>query len=696
MANFNSPGVIVTEQDLSQVITSPSSTIGAIAGEFPNGPCMSPTLISSEQELVDIFGKPTQSNYATFFTAANFLQYSNKLYVTRAIDEKSNNASDDWTTANVQILSIDSYEDALLNNTYSTKYFTAKTPGTKYNGLQISICSDPNKYFNSTQAARDQSTGAILTLNGNTIPVGANTTANTQIIKFDSIIGGNRYSANLNLIADGGWDMVVDLYYPTGMITVPVLTVTSNTITTSAAAATRLKSSVSGSVNWNNNKALGVVPYNIRWASSTVDGLGNSWQNRPTTSQYVKDQGGSNDLMHIVVYDGSGSVSGTAWSVLEVFPNVSKAIDARNDDGSSNYYQEVLKRNSKYIYSIKHYGSNWGSVAANTSFSVQDNAVWKLNKGSDFAVGADDVVKAYGTFDDKERIDVSLILTGDAHRGSPAVLQKALELSATTRKDCMTCISPVKLSDCVVSKSWAETDILKKLCDYGDPSSASYIVTYPTSYGVMDSAWKYQFDKYWNTYRYVPLNGDIAGLIARTEYERDSWWSPAGLNRGKIKGAIKLSWNPNQSQRDELYSNNINPVVAFPNEGVILYGDKTLQEKDSAFDRINVRRLFITLEKTIATAAKYSLFEFNDEFTRAQFIALVDPYLRDIKGRRGIYDYKIVCDATNNTPQVIDTNRFIGSIYIKPARSINYIELNFVAVGTGVDFATITDRSGLQ
>ena len=319
-----------------------------------------------------------------------------------------------------------------------------------------------------------------------------------------------------------------------------------------------------------------------------------------------------------------------------------------------------------------------------------------MNKGSDFAVGADDVVKAYGTFDDKERIDVSLILTGDAHRGSPAVLQKALELSATTRKDCMTCISPVKLSDCVVSKSWAETDILKKLCDYGDPSSASYIVTYPTSYGVMDSAWKYQFDKYCNTYRYVPLNGDIAGLIARTEYERDSWWSPAGLNRGKIKGAIKLSWNPNQSQRDELYSNNINPVVAFPNEGVILYGDKTLQEKDSAFDRINVRRLFITLEKTIATAAKYSLFEFNDEFTRAQFIALVDPYLRDIKGRRGIYDYKIVCDATNNTPQVIDTNRFIGSIYIKPARSINYIELNFVAVGTGVDFATITDRSGLQ
>jgi hypothetical protein len=695
MANFNSPGVLVTEQDLSQVITSSSTTTGAIAGEFASGPCLQPTLVSNEQELVDVFGKPTSSNYATFFTAANFLQYSNRLYVSRAVDERSNNASDSWTSANVQILNVDNYEDVILNGTYSTKYFAAKTPGSKFNGLQIRICSDKNKYFSTTQAAVDQSTGATLLLNGNTIPVGANTSANTTLIRFDSFIGGSKYSANLQIIADAGNDMVVDLYYPSGIVTVPIVSVTSNTVTTSAAGAAKLQSSASSSVTWK-NKAQGVVNYNIRWASSTVDKLGNSIQNRPTTSSYVSDQGGSDDLMHVVVYDALGSVSGIKGSVLEVFPNVSKAVDARNDDGTSNYYQEVLKRNSKYVYSIKHYGTNWGTVSANTVFESKDNQIWNLVNGSDFAVGADDVVRAYDQFADKEKIAISLVLAGDAHKGSVAVAQRVLEISAADRKDCMSFISPLKLSDCLVTRDYKETDILKKLCNYGDPNSADYVISYPTSFAVMDSAWKYQFDKYWNTYRYVPLNGDIAGLVARTEYEKDAWWSPAGFNRGRVRGAIKLSWNPNQTQRDELYSNNINPVVAFPNEGIILYGDKTLQEKDSAFDRINVRRLFNVLERTISTAAKYSLFEFNDEFTRAQFVALVDPYLRDIKGRRGIYDYKIVCDSTNNTPQVIDTNRFIGSIYIKPARSINFIELNFVAVGSGVDFSTVTDRSGVS
>jgi phage tail sheath protein FI len=210
-----------------------------------------------------------------------------------------------------------------------------------------------------------------------------------------------------------------------------------------------------------------------------------------------------------------------------------------------------------------------------------------------------------------------------------------------------------------------------------------------TSYGFMDSGFKYQFDKYNNVYRFVPLNADMAGLAAKTDTIRDPWWSPAGFNRGQVLNAIKLSWNPSKAQRDELYQNNINPVVAFQGEGIILFGDKTLQAKASAFDHINVRRLFIVLEKTIANAAKYSLFEFNDEFTRSQFVSLVEPFLRDVKARRGIYDFKVICDTTNNTPQVIDTNNFVGDIYIKPARSINYIQLNFIAVRTGVDFNEI-------
>ena len=325
---------------------------------------------------------------------------------------------------------------------------------------------------------------------------------------------------------------------------------------------------------------------------------------------------------------------------------------------------------------IRELEANWGSIAANTTFTANVSTLTLANGA--FGTPTDgNLTTAYDLFNDVDSVDVSLLMTGAA---SQTVSEYIVDNIAADRKDLVTFISPL-MAD-VVNNSGSEAgDIVSYRNDFNS-----------SSYAVMDSGWKKQFDKYNNVYRWVPLNGDIAGLCAATDLDRDPWWSPAGLNRGLIKNVTQLAWSPNQADRDTLYKNSINPVVTMMGTGTVLYGDKTMTAKPSAFDRINVRRLFIVLEKSIAKAAQYSLFEFNDEFTRAQFVALVEPFLRDVKGRRGIYDYKVVCDETNNTPEVIDGNRFVGDIYIKPARAINFIQLNFVAVRTGVAFSEIVGK----
>ena len=491
----------------------------------------------------------------------------------------------------------------------------------------------------------------------------------------------------------------------------------------------------------------------------------------PSTSTYAANLNGSGDEMHIIVIDEDGAFSGRANTVLEKFSFVSKARDARNDDGSSNYYVNVINDRSKYVYIVNHPSdghranianvnitvttpydpsyngyitlsrssetlanvffqcnaagyiptgnvtinnrgsgyvlnetvtatisggngvstiavvlqnnpdttANWGQTAANTAF-VQAPVTYtaSLTGGVSGAVTDANRITAYDKFANADEVDVSLIMTGAANT---AVVQHVIDNIVTSRKDCVAFVSP-RFQD-VVNQSGLEAG---NIIDYKD------LIARSTSYAVMDSSWKYQFDKYNNVYRWVPCNGDLAGLCVRTDYERDPWFSPAGFNRGQLKNVVKLSYNPDKADRDDLYKNGVNPIVTFRGEGTILYGDKTMQAKPSAFDRINVRRLFIVLEKAIARAAKYSLFEFNDAFTRAQFVALVEPYLRDVQGRRGIYDFRVVCDETNNTPEVIDRNEFIGDIYIKPARSINFIQLNFVAVRTGVAFDEIVGK----
>lgn len=568
MAFFLSPGVNVSEIDLTTIVPAVGTTEGAFAGAFQWGPMNSVVSIGNEVELVNTFGKPDANTFRSFFSCANFLSYARNLRVVRAASNTNAKNAVANGASGLLIQNRDDYElnyyDLSAANSYGM--FAARYPGSLGNSLKVSLW------------------------------------------------------ASSNATAYAGWTYAAE------------------------------------------------------------------FNGAPGTSTYVGNVNGANDEMHIIVVDEFGKFSGLANTVLEKFPYLSKASDATNDDGSSNYYVNVVNDRSRYVYILNHAlnssgvanTTTWGLAASNTTFEQGLNQYTaSLNNGTNGLPTDGDLILAYDKFANAEEIDISLVITG-AH--SQTVSEYVLENIAESRKDCVAFISP-DFDDCVNNAGNEVTDITAKRNLYNS-----------SSYGVMDNNWKYQFDKYNNVYRWVPLNGDIAGLCVRTDFERDPWYSPAGFNRGQIKNVVKLAFNATKGNRDDLYKNGINPVVSFPGEGVVLFGDKTMLAKPSAFDRINVRRLFIVLEKAIARAAKYSLFEFNDEFTRAQFVALVEPFLRDVQGRRGIYDFRVVCDTTNNTPEVIDRNEFIGDIYIKPARSINFIQLNFVAVRTGVAFEEVIGK----
>ena len=397
----------------------------------------------------------------------------------------------------------------------------------------------------------------------------------------------------------------------------------------------------------------------------------------PGTSAFTAARGGQNDEVHIVVIDATGDWTGTAGTVLEKYQFLSKATDAKSGTGASSYYRDVIANQSKYIWVIDDpgVGVNWGSSATNKNFGVLTaNITNRLSGGvSGDSVSLANVAEGFAMFSNDELYDVSLIPLGPTT--DVATVNSVIDI-ATTRRDCVAFVSP-PYADVVNTTGQAA-----KIITYRNQLTDS-------SFAVMDSGWKYQYDRYNDKYRYIPLNGDIAGLAARTDYIADPWFSPAGYSRGVLKNVVKLPYSPTKTDRDELYKKNINPVVTMPGQGTLLFGDKTLQSRPSAFDRINVRRLFIVLEKSIATASRFQLFEFNDAFTRGQFRNLVEPFLRDVQGRRGITDFRVVCDETNNTAAVIDRNEFVADIYIKPARAINFIQLNFVATRSGVSFEEV-------
>ena len=639
MAFQVSPGVLVQERDLTNIIPAVSTSIGAVAGQFGKGPVDEIVSISSEQELVDTFGKPTSTNFEYFFTASNFLQYSNALRVVRAQTTSLANASSSGSSTLIK--NTDDY-----TNNYSTGQgvvgtFAARTAGTHGNSLQVSICPSATAYesISTSLVASTSTTNAV----GNTtiaVDEGSNFSVG-DIIQFST-------SASTEDFDDG------DFYRITA--------ITSETLTfvQHPRGAGGLKR-----VILDNSKIK------RRWKYyESVD-------RAPGTSKYVSDRSGSGDELHIVVVDEDGVISGEPGRVLESFSSLSKASDAKTPQGDDNYYPNVLYNRSQYIYWMDHLttGTNWGNAASGTTFTAVDtNSLESLSGGNNGSAVTDGQLKtAYEKFQDAETVDVGLIMAGPS--GSSTHIDNLITI-AEERKDAVVFASPQRSDVVNITNSNTQTNNVKGFFD----------TVRSSSYAVFDSGYKYQYDRYSDVYRFVPLNGDIAGLAARTDTVADSWFSPAGFNRGIVRGAVKLAYNPTKAQRDILYPARINPVATFPGQGTILFGDKTGLTTPSAFDRINVRRLFIVLEKAIATASKFQLFEFNDEFTRANFRNIVEPFLREVQGRRGITDFLVVCDETNNTGEVIDRNEFIAEIFIKPARSINFITLSFVATRTGVSF----------
>ena len=650
-----SPGVNVSEIDLTTVVPAVSTTEGAIAGRFHWGPAGIRVLVNSEDTLVSQFGKPDSNNYQEWFTAANFLAYGNALYVSRVLNS-ANNANAVGNTS-ILVKNDDDYENNYSSGVSGSGDWTAKYPGALGNSLKVSVCQSANA-FSSTLAANlvfQAASTTVLTKGANTSSV---LTSGVDINLTSKIAAGDilfLQTTSINL-GDG----------------IKVASVNSTAIVL-ATAPTQNNLGTANNTAYVKSSAV-----QRRWE------FYNFFNTAPGTSAYATTRGGSDDELHVAVIDEDGVISGVKNTVIERFSNLSRASDTKNTDGSGAYYKNVINQQSRYLWWASHVDvmTSAGSVATSDFAVTSDKPqTVSLSGGSDGTEPTNaQLITGYNLFRSAEDVDVSFVLGGDSNT---TVAIHLINNICEVRRDCITCLSP-ESADVVNNSSYAGKETTDAI---------EFRNTLPsTSYAVMDSAWKYQYDKYNDVFRYVPLNGDTAGLMVRTDSIRDPWFSPAGFNRGNIKNVVKLSFNPSKSERDLLYKAGINPVTTFPGQGTVLFGDKTLLSQPSAFDRINVRRLFIVLEKAIATASKFTLFEFNDDFTRSQFRNLVEPFLRDVQGRRGIFNFRVICDETNNTGEVIDRNEFIGDIYIQPARSINFIQLNFVAVRTGVSFDEVVGQ----
>jgi hypothetical protein len=663
MAFQVSPGVLVTEKDLTNIVPAVSTSSGGIVITATKGPIDEITTISSEQELAENFGLPNNDNFEEWFSAANFLGYGNNLKVVRPITGCVNAVS---TGTAVLIKNTSDYQDNYLTSTGAGQIsnigpFAAREAGTLGNSLKVSICP------NSTAFGPHSMSGNLVADTSAAIGDTTITVDDGSLMQVGDILEfGDATDVPSTSGSPSGF------YYKVTAINTHVITIARFNAANGFTETGGLRHAVV-----DNAKILRHWEYYFQFA------------NAPTTTDDVLAAGGSLDEMHIAVVDEDGGITGTAGNILETFESVSQATDAKTPQGSSNYYPNVIYAQSKFIYWIDHIATLSDGVAKKgTTF---DNTVGdafvvsstSLASGTDdFAATNGEIAAAYEKFSDTDAVDLSLLLCGPSQTGADATgdtKATAVMDIATARKDCVAFISPARTDVVDVSNAITQAKNVKDFAN-GLPS---------TSYAVIDSGYKYMYDRYNDVFRFVPLNGDIAGLCARTDNVADAWFSPGGFNRGQVRGAVKLAFNPNQTQRDELYKARVNPVTSFPGQGTVLFGDKTAQSKPSAFDRINVRRLFIVLEKAISTAAKFQLFEFNDEFTRAQFRNLVEPFLRDVQGRRGITDFSVVCDDSNNTGDVIDRNEFRADIYIKPARSINFIQLNFIATRTGVAFSEV-------
>ena len=724
--NLASPGILVREVDLTLGRIDPTTDkIGGIVGPFAQGPVGTPTLVNTENDLLNTFGKPysTDKQYETWLTASSYLAYGGILNVVRADDAGLYNGFVGAATS-TKIKSLDHYEELGYDvNTITNVTVAAKNPGTWSNGIRIGIIdgkADQTLTVNSVGSinigygiTQTVPAGTVVSKTG----VGAGTTMELDGMFKGIVTGISGLTIDVKFIShvssagtETAWDYNNIYKFNTGGVTIV------NNSGVSQATPT-----VSLTKDWFDQQELALTTATVGGTETVTTVKWNTVTERPGTSEYVANRGGRFDEVHLVVIDAKGTVTGNAGTILEKHLNLSKAKDAEFSVGSAQYWRKYLETNSEYLFGgsapvgvVTTGFSNNFTLAADTGWdqdgegiifdtigtmngvlaggknygnSTDINATGALNSG------LDDIISGYGLFENDTAVDVDFLLQGSAQGGEEQTRALATKLIqvAEARKDAIAFISPYRGSmitdttDQEAPTVLSDADITENVINFFDPITS-------TSYAVFDSGYKYMFDRFSNGFRYVPLNGDIGGLCARTDINQFPWFSPAGTARGAILNAVKLAYNPNKEQRDRLYSSRINPVIFSPGSGILLFGDKTGYAKASAFDRINVRRLFIFLEDAISAAAKDQLFEFNDEITRTNFVNIVEPFLRDVQAKRGIQDYVVICDETNNTAAIIDANEFVADIYIKPARSINFIGLTFVATRTGVSFDEVIGK----
>lgn len=663
MAFRVSPGVSIKEIDLTTVVPAVATTPGGFAGYFHSGPVDEIVTVTNQTELANIFGKPQNDNYTDFFTAANFLSYGNNMQVVRVVGSAAKNST-------VTKAGVTGVATLLITNEVN---FGASA------GLSASTPAEAGVLFASKYP------GVL----GNSVKVVVTTGSGTTT-------GGLSAAAAL-----GASSILIKAPGTTfGFSVGDELTFTDGTSVTVSGVGSRVASAgdffgVTGTVAAGVSLTLQTLLPKAQLINATYTHksvYAKSIGSNSTTTPYAFDAGGSGDQINVLVLDKDGTLTGTVNTVLEKFEGLSRAENAQKFDGSSNYYRTVLNEQSKYVWALSRDVSantafiatktNWNTLGASLAHQTQladsVNSFHLSGATSGAPTTSDRWANGWSKFADADAVDVSLLPLGSA---DATLAQLVVQNVCEKRLDCMAFVSPAQ-SDVENKLPYEALNSLKTFRD------TTFNIN--SSYAVIDSGWKYQLDTYNNVLRIMPLNADIAGLVARTEFTNEAWFSPAGFNRGQLKNVVKLAYNPSsEAHRDELYTRQVNPVVSFPGEGVILFGDKTAQSRPSAFDRINVRRLFIILEKSIATASKFFLFEQNDAFTRAQFKNLVVPFLKTVQQRRGITDFQVICDETNNTGEVIDRNEFVADIFVKPTRSVNFISLNFVATKTGVSFSEV-------
>jgi len=715
--NLASPGIVVREVDLTAGRVDPTSDKAAgLVAPFEKGPVEIPTLIETEADLLDVFGEPHAANnhYEYWYTASSYLAYGGVLRVVRSDNDGLYNGLV-GTATSIKIKSSDDY----VNNGYDTNIISgatvvAKNPGSWSNGIKVAFIDGKSDQILAGYSGTSVSVGYAVTqrVPVNTVVAGAGTTSVLDGY-FKGLVTNVGAGTSLEVkfthhVSASGTVTAYD-YQPGGTYRFANSGVGTNSATGlhifDNSGSLMGISTYTAQQDWFDQQEIALSSGNIKW---------NRVADRPTTTAYGADRNARNDELHVVVYDDLGKVTGNAGTILEKHLSLSKATDAEFSAGTPQYWRAWLQFNSNNIFgggqplgvtttgfsTATGYGlfadGGWDQKVTDIVFDGYGSNTLTLSGGKDYgnktgittnsglAVNVGDLATGYDLFENPDEYDIDFLLMGSGAHGkeeTQAVAQKIIAI-AEERKDVVAFVSPYRqafLADGASISLNSAATITDNLVSY-------YSAITSSSYAVFDSSYKYTYDRFGDTFRYIPMNGDIAGTCARNDINNFPWFSPAGTLRGAILNAVKLAYNPTKGQRDVLYSNRINPVVFSPGSGIVLFGDKTGLARASAFDRINVRRLFIYLEKAISAAARDQMFEFNDEITRTNFVSIVEPFLRDVQAKRGITDFVVKCDETNNTAAVIDNNEFVADIYIKPNRSINFIGLTFVATRTGVSF----------